>query len=89
MRGIARYDSMREELLVLNACAIFCWIQFFVGIGKNVLTAHFLIATTVDNHSCVSSQPRASLLAQLSKDEGVKAGKDKDWGGEFCHSEGW
>ena len=29
-RGIARYHSLREELLVLNAPAIFCWLLFFV-----------------------------------------------------------
>ena len=30
--GFARYYSLREEFLVLNAGVIFCWLLFFVGI---------------------------------------------------------
>ena len=46
-----RYDSLREELLILNAPASFCWLLFFFGIEKKSLTAHSRIATTIDNHS--------------------------------------
>ena len=31
------YDSLREELLVLNSQECFCWFLFFVGIEKNTL----------------------------------------------------
>ena len=32
--GFERYDSPINELLVLNARVIFCWLLFFVGIRK-------------------------------------------------------
>ena len=33
LRGFEQYDSMREELLVLNIQAIYCLLLFFVGIN--------------------------------------------------------
>ena len=56
---------LREELLVINARAMF-FLLFFVGI-KNVLTAHSQIATTITKCSHPPSQPRALLMAQLRR----------------------
>ena len=64
-RGLAGYDSPREELLVLNTRAIFCLFVFFFGNKKHCLTAHSRIATTIANHSHPPSQPRYPLLEQL------------------------
>ena len=47
--GFEQYDSLIEELLVLNTWAISCWLLFFVGIEKNGLTAHSRIATKIGN----------------------------------------
>ena len=35
--GFERYDSLREELLVLLAWTFFCGFLFLVGIEKNAL----------------------------------------------------
>ena len=37
LAGFEKYNFLREELLALNARAIFCWFLFFVGIEKNAL----------------------------------------------------
>ena len=48
-RGIAQYDLVRDELLVLNSRAIFCWILLFSGIEENSLKAHSRIDTKIAN----------------------------------------
>ena len=87
-RGLARYDLLREELLVLNIWAIFCWVLFCVVIGKNSLTEHYRIATTINNHHL---QVKKELLYwhNYEEEEEGKAVQDEDWGGDLCHSEGW
>ena len=57
-RGIARYDLLIEDLLVINVLEHFCLLLCFCWNCKNGLTAHSTIATTID---------RASLLAQLQR----------------------
>ena len=54
-----------------NTHEIFCWLQFFVGIEKESLTAYSLIAAIIVNHYHPQSQPGDSLLEQLQR--GVKS----------------
>ena len=82
LRRIAQYDLLREELLVLNARAIFCWFLFFAGIETNGLKSHSRIANTIVNHSHTPSQPRAFLLEQLRRGGRSQSGKRRrsGWG---------
>ena len=57
--GFERYDSLREELLVLNTHVVFCWFLFFVGIdfSQKKSSAHSIFATAIAKHSPTPSPP--------------------------------
>ena len=48
--GFDQYDSLREELLILNARSFFCLLLFFIGIilhNKYKSTAHSLLTNAI------------------------------------------
>ena len=90
--GFERHDSPREELLVINAQEIFCWLLFFVGINfhtkKNHQYARYLLLKYL-NAPLPKFHHELTCYHNCILDEGEKTEQDENWGGVCCKGKGW
>ena len=90
IRGFEQYNLLREELLVLNAQAIF-WLLFFVGINfyTKKSTEHSLFYTAIYKCSSNPIPPQDHLWSKLKRGLRRRNGSIQKWGGVCCKGKGW